>query len=453
MTSKAKLLSRIVGELLAGQRPEPAATAFEPEFPFDMAPRLPVGDGRWLPFSRAGLSDVNAFAQVLAANNLQLATSFSRSEVSKIVGRAFGISFASIELDADRGEIEAQVDERVHAELAAAFGSVPPLRELALGCRALTGEGTEDLKIGPVRITQRNLWLDRMEENGRVSHVASRRIRAAWCGKKLRPQKRSLDDSWEVDILESIGDCDTVCAVSTVGLGPKVAEQKGLLAARMALTTLALFWRTPSKALERMGLLYDGPLYRRHWISFSETAPISSGREKCGIKGHFVTDEWRNNWKTGDWLLFPIGEALTAYIHASTNTPRPNINRALLQALWWFRAACIEQSQLLSVVKFTACLDALAAGNQEAGICQLLEARLGMSSNDNLTKSGKTIKQVVAEMYKARSLTIHGTNRLFGHDWADTRALAESVAATCFRVCCDWVHSNPSCDDLAKLRK
>lgn len=202
-----------------------------------------------------------------------------------------------------------------------------------------------------------------------------------------------------------------------------------------------------------MGLLYDGPLYLKHSISFSQRALISSNTQTSGIKGHFITDEWRDGWENGEWLCSPIGEALTAFVQPLANTTRPNINQALIQALWWFRSACLEQSQLMAVVKYAACLDALADGNEQKGICDLINARLGVAAGDALTKSGKTAGKAVEEIYKARSRTIHGNNNSFGHDWSDTRELAESLAAHCFRACCDWIHTNQSCDSLADLRR
>lgn len=176
MTSKPKLLARIVGELLASQRTDEVAAPLKTQLPFEMPPQLPIGDGRWLPFSKVGLGDNENYAKVLIANNNWLAQSFSRTEVTAIVARAFGASFAPVDIDAKQEEIEARVAEGVRAELDDAFGSSPTMRELSLGCWALTGNGSEDLSIGPIRITERNLWLERLEASGRVDRDTSSQL-------------------------------------------------------------------------------------------------------------------------------------------------------------------------------------------------------------------------------------------------------------------------------------
>lgn len=453
MAAKAELASLIIDELLLGQRPDRVAEPFRSERPFDTSPQLPAGNGRWLPFSRTGQKHINAFAKVVADNDPRIAKSFGKTDVAKIVGRAFGAAFTGVDIDLERFVIDEEVFAAACDELASALSPAQTTEDLILGCRALTGAGTEDLRIGPVRFVDRRLWLDEMAAGGKLSATSVRRIRARWDGRSVRPRKPTNDSMWERGTIDAMGDTDTVCVVTTAGLSHTVAEQKGLLAARIALTTLALHWQTPSKALERMGLLHDGPLYRRESIIFAGDGLARTSTGSSGIKGHFITDEWREMRKTIDWLWGPVGETLTAYVQPSHGPTRPSVMNALFAALWWFHEACRERSPLIAIVKYSACLDALAGGKEESGIRDLIQARLGFGQDDALTKSGKTVKQAVREIYKARSLTIDGTNSLLGYDWVDSRGLAESIASHCLRSCCDWVHSNSTTDDLTALRR
>lgn len=453
MASKAELASLIIDELLLGQQPDGIAEPFRPEHPFDASPQLPAGNGRWIPFSRTGQKHIDAFAKLVADNDPRIAKSFGKTDVAKIVGRAFGAAFAGVDIDLERFVIDEQVFAAACDELASALSPAQTTDDMILGCWALTGAGTEDIRIGPVRFVDRRLWLDEMAAGGRLSATSARRILARWDGRSIRPRKPTSDTVWERGTIDAVGDTDTVCVVTTAGLAHKVAEQKGLLAARIALTTLALHWQTPSKALERMGLLHDGPLYRRESIVFTGGGLFRTSTDSSGIKGHFITDEWREMRKTIDWLWGPVGEALTTYLQPSHSPVQPTVMNALFAALWWFHEASRERSPLIAIVKYFACLDALTGGNEDAGVRDLIKARLGFNPDDPLTKNGKTVKQAVREMYRARSLTIHGTNSLLGYDWVDSRGLAESIASHCLRSCCDWIHSNSTTDDLAALRR
>jgi hypothetical protein len=124
------------------------------------------------------------------------------------------------------------------------------------------------------------------------------------------------------------------------------------------------------------------------------------------------------------------------------------------QALLWFHEGCRDEVELMAVVKFSACLDALASGGKSNGIRSLIRARLGMQDNKPIRKDGPTMHQAVEEIYSSgRSRTIHGTNDKFGNDWSSTRALAEQFARLCLVMSLDWAVSNPARDDPPALKK
>lgn len=108
----------------------------------------------------------------------------------------------------------------------------------------------------------------------------------------------------------------------------------------------------------------------------------------------------------------------------------------------------------MATVKFAAVLDTLAEGRGDGAILKLIEAQLGRSPGDSITRDGRITASVVREIYGAgRSQTIHGSNDQFGHDWTSTRDLAESLTRNCLVEAIGWLHTHPTNDDLSSLRE
>ena len=124
------------------------------------------------------------------------------------------------------------------------------------------------------------------------------------------------------------------------------------------------------------------------------------------------------------------------------------------QALLWFHEACRDSNNLMTIVKYSAALDALAGGRKAKGIRDLIHARLGIAETDSIRTNGPTLKQAVDQIYSdGRSRTIHGSNFKLGHEWSGTRGLAEQFARLCLSACIDWAATNSLCDDPEQLRK
>jgi hypothetical protein len=118
----------------------------------------------------------------------------------------------------------------------------------------------------------------------------------------------------------------------------------------------------------------------------------------------------------------------------------------LAHALLWFHEGCRETVAPIAIVKLSAALDALACGRGSSGIRRLISARLGIQQGQAIRPDGPTMKQVVEEIYsEGRSRTIHGNNCRMGHDWTETRGLAEEFGRLCLIMCFDWAAANPSC--------
>src|SRR5690606_2096598 len=124
------------------------------------------------------------------------------------------------------------------------------------------------------------------------------------------------------------------------------------------------------------------------------------------------------------------------------------------QSLLWFHEGCRDEVELMAVVKFSACLDALASGGKSNGTRSLVRARLGMQDENPIRRDGPTMRHAVDEIDSAgRSRTIHGTNDKITNDWSSTRALAEQFARLCLLMSLDWAASNLTSDDPLALKR
>jgi hypothetical protein len=404
--------------------------------------------------SDAVSNDISLFGRIVHANGTGLANSLSVKDMEQLVRQAFGKTLASIDLAHAADKNREALLGGVSAFLDDALTQSRSDRSFVFGCW-LIRDVPIDVQIGAVKIEPRKEWLARMRGDGRITATTARRLLQHWSGARLRPRKPSYDGTWERELRESIGACPDVCTVDTRGMASNVAEDKAILAARLAITAIALLWRRPSKALEGFGLLLDGGWVRRHHVVYDAHGWRGSATRTTRLPGTtwVVADDWEPVWDSAEWLLGPVGQALQAFLTASEAPPKPNVTRALIHALWWFFEACKAESPLMATVKFAAVLDTLAGGGGDRDILKLIKARLGRSPDDSITRDGRRTAAVVREIYGAgRSKTIHGSNEQFGHDWSSTRDLAESLTRNCLVEAIGWLHANSASDDLSKLK-
>ena len=184
--------------------------------------------------------------------------------------------------------------------------------EYAFGCTLFSNTDVAAFEIGPARLETRPVWLARKASEGAVSRVTRRRVERAWQGQRLPKRKLSYDRIRETDILDAIGTCPYVCSVSTVGLAPEAGKEKALMAARLALTGVALLWETPSKALEGFNLLYDRNVRRQKVLSFAPGKVILAGSQLSHRPNgpHLKPVEWKNMFIASRARFAVIGEVL-----------------------------------------------------------------------------------------------------------------------------------------------
>lgn len=415
---------------------------------------IPAGDGGGIIISKKIDGIIATVARRLKENELILRTTHTDAEWITTVRNAFGPALLQIDLADDSSSNAVKALASVKAMLKAQVPAGP--REYAFGCTLFSNKDVAAFYIGPVRFQTRGEWLARKESEGAVSKVARRRVERAWQGQRLPKRKPSYDSIRESDILDAIGSCPYVCSVSTDGLAPEAGKEKALTAARLALAAVALLWDTPSRALEGFNLLYDRSVRRQKALSFAPGKITLAGSQLAHMPhGPYLNPgEWPKMFAKRKAFFQVVGEILEYWLSPTGKVARPAMMNRLAQALLWFHEACRETVTLMTIVKFTACMDGLSGAKEEKGILQLLDARLGIKAGATIRADGPTVKQVIGTIYgEGRSRTVHGTNDKLGYDWSVTAGHAQQFARLCMMSCIDWAAKNPSSNDPNQLMK
>ncbi len=418
-------------------------------------PTLWLGDGRSIRVTEALLDAVYAYTRICWNNSPVLKPRFKINELNKLTAQSFGLALAEVDLDISDAQLHSVVSERVEELLAERIAGHNRPIDLTLGCYLIEGDEPYPLQVGPVIFETREAWRQRMFAAGKLSPTTSRRLYARWNGKRLRKRKRSFDSAAEDDIVEAVGNCPVVCSVATDGLSGKYIQEKGLLAARLAMAAISLIWHRPSEGLGWMNLLYDRRRSHRHTVLFGSGTNVGSSSESTELpSGRYSEPELLDNLHSYRWLFEQIGEALYGYVQPNRSAKRPKVMNALFLSLCWYHEACREPLDQIATTKFAASMDALTGGKELPGILSLVSARLGPKPDDPLTKDGRKTKKVIAEIYNdGRSKLIHGASADFAHDWTKVRANAEVIGRWLLTSSCDWLSKNSTVDDLNLLRE
>jgi hypothetical protein len=453
MPTKRDYLSSILSERsrIEGSRgleTQPPDSSFFP-------PMLPAADGRVILVSQKIIDDVHRYADVIMSNDASLPDAYTKKDLRSVVRRAFGRSLSSIDLANCLKDNIDLLSDAVEIYVHDAIGSARIEQTFTFGSWLFSGNDKLALSVGPVRISDRLSWLSDAMSAGRISEVTSARLVRRWSGIRTRKRKASFDQAAEAAIVSAVGDCPAVTSIPISSLTGGAAEEKALRAARVAHIAVALLWETPSSVLDRMGLLFDGDMRKRHYVILATGGRHGSSSSVSRLSGGMLKPEnWEEVWADSEWFIKPIGDAITLHLRLPNSSAQPRVLSALFLSLWWFQAACEERSPLFATVKLAASMDALAKGKGRAGITQLLDARRGVEQSTPLFVNGATAWDLLGDIYElVRNRTIHGTLPNVGHDWTETRSRAEMLARLCLRFTCAWIHDNPGNDDLDALRR
>ena len=326
-------------------------------------------------------------------------------------------------------------------------------RGRSLGCRLFSEPPKDPFAIGPVVFETKSQWLDHALKNSDISKTTHRRLRRTFCGNKPRKRKPSLDSIHEDSIFRVLCDAQMVCTVTTEGMAPGLGEERTILAARLALTSIALLWPKPSKMLEGFGLSTD------HGLRVVRLIPVAPGTRMLGGSkvigqpfGMPVSQkEWSSILEDEQEYLELSGKMIFCWTSSEQDKQASSLLRGLSRALFWFWKGCTEEIDLMSIVSFMASLESLTGGGQSGAIKRLVKARLGIDEGDEIVP-GITLGQLMKRMYGVgRSRTLHGTNQDMLHDWSDWRAIGESLTRVCIVSSMEWCQKNQLESDIKSL--
>lgn len=365
---------------------------------------------------------------------------------------SFGPALAQLDLNRSPRENARELKVEIEAildEYSAGHSS----RGRSLGCRLFAEPLEGPLVIGPVVFETRARWLEQALNNSDIGKVTHRRLGRAFGGNKPRKRKPSPDAVQESAILRVLSDAQMVCTVTTEGLAPELGEERAILAARLALTSIALLWREPSKVLEGFGLSTD------HGHRVVQLVPVAPGARMLGgsrLIGRpfgmpMSQEEWAAIREVEREYFQLAGKLISCWTSPEQDQQASPVLRGLSRALFWLWKGCTEEIDLMSIVSFTTSLESLTSGGQSSAIKQLVEARLGIDETDEIV-AGTTLNQLMERMYGVgRSRTLHGTNQDMLHDWSEWRAMGESLTHACIVNSMEWYQQNQSESDIRSL--
>lgn len=452
MIKNADLISTILLEIRKAQTEEWTPPT-GPKQRLSLPPVLWPGDGSAINATETLISAVSQYADKYYNNETYLKSSYKLDEFTKITKQCFGIILSDIDLSESDDVLNQIVRDGVDELLKAQVNQRHQQLDLSLGCHLFENNAVYPIVIGPVRFEAREAWRTRMLAAGKLSRTTARRLKASWENKSLGKRKPSNDSFAERAIAGAIGNCPIVCTVATAGLSGTYAQEKGLMAARLAMTTLSLVWLNPAEGLKWMKLLYDRQRPQRHTVLFGPDTNIGYNSERSELpSGKYVSNELALRIQSSQWLFDQAGEAIRAFVQPGHVSSRPNVMNALLLSLWWFQEGCREPQQQMATTMFAASMDALAGGKKSKGIRRLIGARLGFKDEDPMMTDGRTMRGVIEDIYDTgRSRLIHGSSVNFAHDWSRSRASAEAVGRLLLVASCEWFCQNPAIDDIKML--
>lgn len=390
---------------------------------------LNVGKGDRIVINREIAQQIGAFAKALMGQRFpSYRPRFSDQDWHRVAKEALGAALSAGAISGlDPDQTAKNILSEMEKQIEASVDSIQE-REFVFGCHLAEIPDLEPFLIGPVRFEPKDVWLERSYCEERVSHVARSRIGRSWQGKKLRARVFSQDAIFEDQIIQTVGDGDYVCSVSVGPTGAEAGLQKSLIAARLALATVALGFARPSRALRDMVLVRDTRLHVEEHIEFfpaglagwTSAASFSPG----GI-GWLTEQQWADLASDLEDVFDSAGNTIRCFTHGDSAVQNPKILNALLQALLWFHEGATEPVDVIAVVKFCSSMDALTGGKGRTGISDLIQSHFTVT---NVALLEKDLKRLYSD---GRSRTVHGTSDRLGHDWSSSRSRAEFLAREC----------------------
>lgn len=421
----------------------------------DLPRWISAGDGESLIINRKISDLIWKLANSIYAEHPDKANTISRKDWAGLVRLVIGPLLGKTDLDNAFETSAYTILVKLRHELSTTDWNYKK-RTFLFGCYFIEHHDIPPFTIGPVTVWKREKWLDIDLANGRVSKISHQRLLACWAGKSMKGRKPSWDSASEKHIADAVGSAPYVCTVETEGIFGEVAKEKAVMSARFTLLGVALMWASPTEAMAKLNLVFDGLPYRQTY-AFVQDRPKFLGGSRWVNSQHGLLlfgDLWdplvqqrADWWKT-------LGEAIAFWLSPDGNVPRAKLMKQFVQALIWFHEACREPMPMIATTKFMAALDALTCGGKAKGIKALVTSRLAVAETDPIRANGPSFSKVIDDLYsQGRSRLIHGSSDRIGHDWQDQRDLAESLARITLITCLDWAANYEGVDDPKSIAK
>ena len=452
MAEKMKLGEEILANLASIQGTAREGLLHADDF---QLPRLiGIGSGRSLQVTKAIDDLISGLARELMVERPTLVKAIRDAEYVSLVRAACGPVLATLNLNRPFAETGAELVTRVEKAVDEQIASFPG-REHAFGVTLFGNPGVETFSIGPVTFEEWSVWLARKKADGGFSAVTERRLRKAWGGARLSKRKPGIAAAQERNILSAMSRAPYVASIRVEGFAASAGLEAAANSVRLAVTTVALLWPTPSRALEGMRLRFDPRHHAEEAVTFVPGRIVLGGARMRGTPfGPTINPA---DWAAGQAEVAPVlaaaGEAISLLTNPDDTPPRVGVMRALVQSIQWFYAGCRELNDPVAIVNFGASLDALASGAGDQGILALLEARFGLKPSDPSYPGGPTVEATVKDLYgEGRSQLVHGISKRIGHDWTERRARIESLARQTLLACLELVALDQTVVKAKQLR-
>ena len=367
-----------------------------------------------------------------------------RSEIRRKVGRCYEATDSNESIE-QRGyifkrEIESAKNESISRQNTFL---------LSFGCSLFLKPLESGFTIGPVTFSTLNYWLDYALENGLIEEAEHKHFMNVLLGSESTIDKEAREQLKNLMVFDVIRDAHMMCTVKTEGLAYELARKRSLIAARLAQTSIALLWRRPSRILENMCVAGEHSKFMRHMFISTPNASLTPRSEWVGASSIICEDITKI--ESYDEQLFDLfGQMITCWTSNTQYSQASELLRGLSQALYFFWSGC-NDDELMSIVKFSASLEALSPKQKSSAVLGLLKSRLNLNEDEFVTKN-ETLKQIVDLVYsKARSRTLHGTNAKLLHDWSIVQAYAEELTRDCILSSMKFLVKNPTATKLKCL--
>jgi hypothetical protein len=190
-----------------------------------------------------------------------------------------------------------------------------------------------------------------------------------------------------------------------------------------------------------MGLLIDGPGWRRVSFSHDEDGPIGVWRERTVRMGAVIFGgDSRTFHRDYEHHFAVVGDALHAFLAAKPSDPHSELHARLCRALTWFWEACNAAHDFMAITQFAVAMDVLCDGQDEHAVRGVLERCGGFSRDKVVLKDGTTVEKLMSEVYtRGRSRFLHGARPTLAEDLVAPRVRAEVLAALVLNSYVAWL--------------